>query len=68
VLILQHRKGNAMPDNRPQERKKNAIGRVLAAVDDVVRAAEELKRANVALSLEAKRPPLKLAREARNDD
>ena len=51
--------------------KPTAAGRVLDAVDDVLRAAEKLKRANIALSLEAKKTPapeLKVRRPEQGND
>jgi hypothetical protein len=49
-----------MSDNTPDRRSRNAVHRVLEAVDGVIKAAEELKKANAALSLEASRPPLRI--------
>jgi hypothetical protein len=51
---------------KPNEcRRRKVVRRVIDAVDRVIAAAEELKKANIALSLEAhRRPPgLKIAAE-----
>jgi hypothetical protein len=45
------------------ERARQVVRRVISAVDDVLAAAEELKKANAALSLEARKPELKVVRK-----
>jgi hypothetical protein len=50
-----------MPD--PADRQQKVVRRVLVAVDKVLTAAEELRAANAALSLEASRPELRIRDE-----
>jgi hypothetical protein len=49
-----------MSQKPPRERTHTAAKRVIVAIDRIIKDAEELKRANAALSLEAHRPPLRV--------
>jgi hypothetical protein len=47
-------------ESRESKRAQRVAGKFINAVDRAVDALEELKKARIALSLEANRPPLKI--------
>jgi hypothetical protein len=51
----------------PKDKALAAARKLLAAVDRVAKAAEEMKKVRAALSLEAGRPPLKVVRNQSNE-
>jgi hypothetical protein len=52
-----------MPKQDPEARRSRVVRRYVRAVKDLLDCADELKKADAALSLESRRPELKVAGE-----